>query len=405
MEPSQERDIFRPSGHVPPLRPPKLPTVRIGFDAKRLYCNRTGLGNYSRTLAGDLARYHPEGDYHLYTPRLPQDSPGAAFAGDTRFETHVSTAAIKAYWRSYGVVSDLRADGVDVYHGLSHELPFSIGSAPVRSVVTVHDLIFRKYPDTFSWFDRQVFDRKLRYACVHADLVVAISESTRRDLIEAYGVDERRVRVVYQSCGRLWYGDIEGRSNDSAVIAALPQDLPREFLLSVGSVETRKNLKLLVEAYRVLRPNERLPVVVVGRHTRYQDEVEALAQACGVADLFTFLPNLRDDRALKHLYQRAAALIYPSLYEGFGLPVAEALLCGTPVITSDVSSLPEAGGPGSLYVDPTDPEALADAVRQVLGNEALREQMVMTGRAYALERFDPERLTGQVHGIYHEVVG
>lgn len=380
--------------------------MRIGFDAKRLYCNRTGLGNYSRTLVADLATYHPEDAYHLYTPRLPGDSPGADFAKDARFQTHVSTAPVQAYWRSCGVVRDLLADGVNVYHGLSHELPLRLGRAGIRSVVTVHDLIFRKYPCTFSWFDRQVFDRKLRYACAHADAIVAISESTRRDLIVAYGVAEGRVSVVYQSCGRLWYEeDVSGRDDLASADELLPPGLPHEFLLSVGSVETRKNLRLLVEAYRVLRPDERLPVVVVGRRTRYQDEVESLARANGVADLFTYLPDLRDDRALKRLYQRAAALVYPSLYEGFGLPVAEALLCRTPVITSGTSSLPEAGGPGSLYVDPTDPAALAAALRRVLGDRALRAQMAEVGRAYALERFDPQRLTAEMHEIYQGLRG
>src|SRR5581483_8496685 len=172
--------------------------MRIGYDAKRAFLNRTGLGNYSRWLIQSLALYHPQNHYYLYTPKL---KPG----NNIDFPSVVRTILPKSklftsWWRSSGIVQDLLRDKIDLYHGLSHELPAGIGKTGIKSVVTVHDLIFMRFPQYFSWINRVIYGAKLKYACQAADKIIAISDRTKQDIIELIGISPDKIEVVYQGC-------------------------------------------------------------------------------------------------------------------------------------------------------------------------------------------------------------
>ncbi|HHB79405.1 MAG TPA: glycosyltransferase family 1 protein [Saprospiraceae bacterium] len=368
--------------------------MNIGFDAKRLFNNFTGLGNYSRTLLKNLLEFYPNNSYHLYTPKYKSNSQTQFFL-KSPYQLFFPKFP-KLLWRSYLITNQLKKDNIDLYHGLSHELPLNVKNSGIKSVVTIHDLIFKKYPQTFPLIDRSIYDFKFKRACANADTIVAISESTKKDIVELYDIDHAKIKVVYQSCQPLYY---QPSSLAEKEIKAL-YGIPDEYLLFVGSVETRKNVKLLIEAYRHLHKDFRIPLVIVGRPRQGIQEIRALIESVGMAHLVIWIENLSDNEHLQVLYQEAQAFIYPSLYEGFGLPVVEALLSRTPVITSNVSSLPEAGGPNSLYINPLESEDLAQAIEKVLTDVGLRQTMIAKGFEYAHSRFGRRVVTDTLVDIY-----
>lgn len=374
---------------------------RLGYDAKRLFHNATGLGNYSRTLLTNLRAAHPEYSYYLYSPRLSKHAYTLPFHDTTAYTLRQARGSIRTLWRSYGVVNELQRDGIDLYHGLSHELPYGLGRAGIKSVVTIHDLIYRRHPEWYPAVDRWIYDRKVRHACRQADRIIAISAHTQRDIVEYYGIDPARIDVVYQSCDPLFYTDDAG-----APEGGLDRyRLPAEYLLFVGSLTPRKNLPLILRAYLLLPEADRLPLVIVGRGGRYREEILQTPAYRSLHPLLHWIDDLDDNRLLKLLYRRSRALLYPSHYEGFGLPVAEALLSGTAVITSKVSSLPEAGGPGALLVDPDRAEDMAAAIRQIMGDDALRDRLIEEGRAYARTTFGAEATTRALVRSYRRALG
>lgn len=373
--------------------------MKIGFDAKRLFCNGTGLGNYSRTLVNNLADVHPEHDYFLYTTKINPSLPIDSFLDEKRFTVKQSTALLKAYWRSFGIVQQLEKDGIELYHGLSHELPFGIHKTRIKTVVTIHDLIFKVYPNTYKPIDRWLYDWKFRYSCQYADKIIAISEHTKRDIVHYYGIQPNKIEVLYQACNALYY------NNELTTTNVLEKySIPESYFLYVGTIQERKNLKLLINAYKHLPEALKLPLVIVGNGKKYRQEAFQLAEKMGLSNLMIWIHDLENNHCLQQLYKKAQLLVYPSFYEGFGLPVAEALLSQTPVITAKTSSLPEAGGAHTLYVEPTDEKGLATAMVKICSNETLRSAMIEKGLGYANQTFHPKQLSKQLMNCYETVL-
>lgn len=372
--------------------------MRIGFDAKRLFCNFTGLGNYSRTLVANLAKFHPSHSYHLYSPSLKKQAKTSPFFNNP-YQAFAPQTAFKSLWRSFAIPKQLQQDSIDLYHGLSHELPIGIQQSGIKSIVTIHDLIFKVYPETYSFFDRKIYDWKFRYSCQKADRIIAISEHTKQDIVHYYNINPKKIKVIYQACQQLYY-----TLNDSKSVDLLLQkyQLPERYVLSVGTLQERKNLKLLFKAYQHLPKAQQLPIVIVGNGGSYKEEVQQLLQKMRLEPLVFWITNLEADETLQALYQKATLLVYPSFYEGFGLPVVEALLSKTPVITANTSALKEAGGPDSLYVSPTDDKALAKAIQQVLEHPTLTQDRCKKGYEYALKHFHPEKLSQELMDCYQE---
>lgn len=371
--------------------------MKIAFDAKRLFNNHTGLGNYSRSLVRNLQSYFPEHAYHLFTPDVSSNEQTAYFNNKEKFHVHESKARLKAYWRSFSMVKDLINTNIDIYHGLSNELPHNISQSGIKSVVTIHDLIFKIYPETYSIAERVIYDRKFRYACQHADKIVAISEHTKKDIIRYYQIPEEKIAVIYQTCNPIFYHQ---RSDEENAKVLTQYHLPKEFLLSVGSVESRKNLKLIIETYKQYSKQINIPLVIIGKGGQYKKDCINLIAKYGLGAHFIWLDKLSDNLHLQSIYQSATALIYPSFYEGFGLPIAEALLCKTPVIAGDTSSLREAGGANTLYIQPNNVEALAQSILQIKDNKDLALHMGEAGYQYALNTFSAEQVSTQMLRLY-----
>ena len=364
--------------------------MKIGYDAKRIVRNGTGLGNYGRTLVNDIAQYDAKLDLRLYAPDKGRDElRGQIVAQDNVSFCYPDDSALpfaKAWWRTKGIVKDLLHDGVQIYHGLSGELPFGISKTNIRSVVTIHDLIFLRHPEFYHWLDTKIYAWKFRQTIREADHIIAISECTKRDIMEYADVDERRISVIYQSCApRFTIGSAKSASR---------------YILSVGSIEARKNILLAVKALPYL-PDD-LSLVVVGRHTKYTDEVLDYVREHGLAHRVKVMHGVTDEQ-LPQLYAGAEAFVYPSRYEGFGIPIIEAISCGLPVVACTGSCLEEAGGPDSLYVDPDDEQAMAAAIRQVLKGAEGREQRISRSQQY-IRRFEGNDVAGQVFELYQSLL-
>jgi len=179
--------------------------MKIGYDAKRAFLNNTGLGNYSRWLIKAMAQNYPEHEYYLYTTKIKKKSPADFFKQFPNIQTILPVGKlIKAWWRSKGVVEDLKRDKIDLYHGLSHEIPIGIKEAGIKSVLTVHDLIFMHYPDQFGWLSRNIYFLKVKKSCAMADKIIAISQKTKEDIITLLGTNPNKIEVVYQGCDPLF---------------------------------------------------------------------------------------------------------------------------------------------------------------------------------------------------------
>lgn len=358
--------------------------MRIGFDAKRIFQNATGLGNYSRAVVKNLAALYPEHEYFLFTPNASHRLP---FETSAQVQTVVGRGSV---WRSFGIRRDMIKHKIDVFHGLSNELPFSINKADVKSVVTIHDLIFGLFPHHYPGVDRTVYELKTKFAVNHADVIVAASESTKRDIVATYHTAPERIQVIYQTCDDLFYRQP----------APLPETyaLPDQFMLYVGSVTERKNLLAVVHAYKHLSESDRIPCVIVGQGKRYAEEVKAAIVSDHLEKYFLFLQDVPTEH-LPALYAKALLFIYPSLYEGFGIPILESMVVGCPVITSNVSSLPEVGGDAALYFNPADAAHIAQMISKTIQHPELRTEMINKGRIQAA-RFTKSTLTRQLIDVY-----
>jgi len=371
--------------------------MKIAFDAKRIFNNPTGLGNFSRALIDHLHYYFPENEYLLFTPDI--GSAGDYERYRDRFTTIESKTRFKNIWRSYSIRKDIESAAVDVFHGLSNEIPFWLRNT--KTVVTIHDTIFKVLPDTYPQLDRWLYEEKTRYACKYADAVITISEHTKKDLVRFFGIAPERVRVIYQACDPVYY------KTEKLPFSKLPgylDDLPSEFMLYVGSVIPRKNLLTLIKAIERLPIGQQLPLLVVGSGKHYKKKIESYLLTNRMQHLIHWIPPKIGKEALKVLYSKALLTIYPSLYEGFGLPVVESILCETPVITSNTSALSEAGGQSAVYIDPLNAAELQSAILRILNDYSYYKEQVKKGRQEALKKFDPEICTGKVVEVYRSLV-
>ena len=377
--------------------------MKIGFDAKRLYNNFTGLGNHSRTTIDILTEEFPEHEYWLYTPKVRLNGTTLPYVGKKNCHTVTPKGMVRgSAWRTYGLVKDMKRDGIEVFHGLSNEMPVGLFHSGIASVVTIHDVAFKTFPDMYHWHDRKIYNLKWQYACNHADHIICISECTKRDVLEFYNVPEHKVEVVYQPVNPIYYTPLAPNTQEpkNSTIQGLTNSGP--YMLYVGAINSRKNLLGIVKAMELMPKDVLLPLVVVGGGGSYKQKVQAYIAEKGMEKWFVW-PDMVDKVALQRLYTHAEMLVYPSFYEGFGLPVVEAQLCGCPVVTSNVSSLPEAGGPFALQADPNNPEDISEKMTRLLTDTELRQQAIEGGRQYAAETFDPKRLARQLMGVYEKI--
>jgi glycosyltransferase involved in cell wall biosynthesis len=373
--------------------------VRIGFDAKRLFNNFTGLGNYSRFIVNALVSHFPEHDYWLYTPKLKGHPETLHFLDSNRFTVRQPEPGLGSmfpgWWRSFQLGSVAYRDGVNIFHGLSNELPSGKPSR-LKTVVTVHDLIFKRFPQYYNPVDIQIYSWKLARACTSADAIVAVSHQTAADLRELMSVKEDKIRVVYQGCHPNFKREVTSEVLDQV---RQKYNLPERFILCVGTLEERKNAALLLKALPMVK--EKIPIVLVGKSTSYKNKLEELVIRNRQTDRVQFLHHV-SFADLPAVYRLAQLFVYPSVFEGFGIPIVEAIVSGVPVITSRGSCFDEAGGPATRYVNPANPEELATQINQVLSNSSMQREMIDRSKEY-VSRFEPAIIARQLMQVYQEM--
>lgn len=350
--------------------------MKIAYDAKRYYHNRTGLGNYSRTLVGNMRERHGDVEAVLY------DS--------------------KSLERTFRLGRKAKGEGCDLFHGLSNELPRDVVRAGVPSVVTMHDVAWRTFPDMYKPWDRLMYDWKYGWAAKNATHVVCISEATKREVMRYYDVPEERISVIYQPVQPLFYTPMDDAEADH-IIKDVLGSLPA-YALTVGSINSRKNLLGMVKALEQIPEGMRPLLLVVGDGREYRRKVEEYVESRGLRRWFRVESGIHDGRVLQALYTRALCMMYPSFCEGFGLPVVEASLQCCPVIASNVSSLPEAAGSDAMLVNPESAEEIANALDTMLGDSGERTRRGKAGHDYCMARYQPSVLTDQMYELYERIV-
>jgi glycosyltransferase involved in cell wall biosynthesis len=367
--------------------------MNIGFDAKRALFNRSGLGNYSRSTIGLLARFYPEHHYSLFTGsksyELFQPSGNQIIVEP---ESGLINA-IPSLWRSWGIHHQIQSQKLDIYHGLSNELPWSIKKTRAKSVVTIHDLIFLRYPEYYPLTDRRIYKLKFQHACRVADKIIATSEATKADIVSYFGTDPHKIAVVYQTCDPVFRIPL---SMDVKAVTKRKYELPEHFILYLGTIEKRKNALTLVKAY--LNENIDIPLVIAGKPTVYLDEIKYFLKDKPGGKRIIFRHNI-ESPDLPALYQSAKIFVFPSVFEGFGIPILEALYSGTPVITSRGSCFAETGGDAALYCDPYDAQQMGKCISEVLNDAAGRETMIEKGFLHS-QKFDEIHVAENLMRVY-----
>ena len=375
--------------------------MRIGYDGKRAVMNNTGLGNYSRLLINVLASRYPENQYLLYTPGLRKNPrmDEVLRHDNVRLVTpdDMTGRMLSGLWRVTGVSSQFKRDGIDLAHGLSGELPLTIGESGIPSVVTMHDVIFRHYPQYYGDIDRRIYDYKFRRAVENATRVIAISECTKRDIIKFYGTDPDKISVVYQGCAAQFH-----RTPSQQEIAEVKAKygINRPYIISVGTIEQRKNQIMAVRGMRGL-PDE-FDLVLVGRRTDYARTIDRYIETYAMGDRVKFIENA-PFADLPALYAGAYCSSYTSRYEGFGIPVIESLSVGTPAVVATGSCLEEAGGPSTPAVDPDDVEEWINVVKEMINYPEVREQTAAEGRDY-VARFSDDAMAHDTMEVYRKAL-
>ncbi|NQU87229.1 MAG: glycosyltransferase family 4 protein [Mariniphaga sp.] len=371
--------------------------MRIGFDAKRAFLNQAGLGNYSRNTLISLKKHFPENDYVLFTPEIrkgifPEQSDFDVYSPDSP-----ASKIFKSLWRSFSLSGMLKKQEIDLFHGLTHELPSGIHKTGVKSVVTIHDLIFLRYPQYYKSIDRKIYLQKIKYACDVTNRIVAISNQTRDDIIHFLDIDPSKIDVVFQGISPRFY------SNEEADFSVLKRkyNLPDRYILSVGTIELRKNQMNILKG--MLSSNINIPLVLVGKPTQYAIKLSEFASKNGMERNVIILNEVSDEE-LPSLYQNAQMLVYISEFEGFGLPIIEAMASGCPVLTSNKSCMPETGADAAKYCDPLNIEEVGELMSNILNNEKLRNQLIEKGKKRAQE-FTYEKTSAALFEIYNKVFG
>jgi glycosyltransferase involved in cell wall biosynthesis len=379
--------------------------MKIAFDAKRAYQNETGLGNYSRTLISSLAQNYQQHTYYLCAPKLTNRFDASAFNNVHSITPVNYPTALRSFWRSNGVMKDLLANKVDIYHGLSHEIPYQINRTAIKSAVTIHDLIFERHPKQYNLIDTLIYRSKFRYACKHADRIIAISLQTKEDIIRFYKISENKIDVCYQSCNPAFAKPVD----EGELLRIKNQyKLPDRFLLYVGSIIERKNLLNICKALHTLSSQQSISLVVIGKGGKYRLQVIDYCKQNNLQHRVRFLSyearvgsdeKFTSGADFPAIYKQALCMIYPSIFEGFGIPVLEALWSRLPVITSNVSCMPETAGDAAVYVDPFSVEELSRAIFEITTDISLRETLKEKGWIQA-QKFTPEKCAADVMDVY-----
>ena len=363
----------------------------IGIDASRAARRkRTGTERYSFELIRHLVALDQKNRYRLYFDRPP-------FCELRIANCELRVMPFPRLWTHVRLSWEMMHRPPDVLFVPAHVLPIV---HPPRSVVTIHDLGYLYFPRTYRALDRLYLDLSTRYNARAAVHIIADSQATKRDLMERYGVDPAKITVVYPGYDEEAFQPVRGREAIEAVKARY--SIAGDYILFVGTIQPRKNLVRLMEAFSLLkRQAADLQLVIAGKKGWLYEAIFRRVEELGLEGQVVFTGYVAEED-LPALFSGARLFVFPSLYEGFGLPVLEAMACGVPVVCSNASSLSEVAGDAALLFDPLDVEGMAAAMERVLGDERLRAELVERGLKRARE-FSWERCARETLAVLESV--
>ena len=368
--------------------------MRIGIDVRKLH--DFGIGTYIRNLLQQLARFDRDTEFVLLC--RSEDASGlAAFLGEN-FRTVVVTAGNYSLAEQVAIPLALQREGVTLFHAPHYVLPPLVRC---RSIVTIHDCIHLMFPEYLpNRFAHAYAKASITLAARRAKRILTVSESSKRDILRFVDVPADRIDVIYNAYDESFA--IEPREEDVLRVRERYQ-LQDPFVLYAGNVKPHKNLERLIEAFGIVRREglDALKLVLIGDDISKYAVLRRAVHRLQLHKHVRFLGYLPEE-TLAVMYRLARVFVFPSLYEGFGLPPLEAMASGTPVITSNASSLPEVVGDAAILVDPYDPDAIAGAIRRVVSDETLRNDLRRRGLARAKE-FSWVQSVTRIRRIYDEV--
>ena len=388
--------------------------MTIYLDISAAVHRRAGLGRYAESLARALLSQLTNLPTYQ-SPNLPiSQSTNLAFfynreagieplVGLEHIPAHTISLGYKpwrmAVWAGQvaGIGFNRLVPGATLFHAAEHLL---LPLRGVPTVLTVHDLIFRRYPQHHKPLNRWYLNATLPLYCRRADHIIAVSEQTKRDVMAAYGVPADKISVIYEAA------DARFRPQPAEAVAEVRARyrLPDRYLLFVGTIEPRKNLGRVLAAFERLHAEGLTDaLVIVGKRGWLYDDFFAQLEQSPVKRAVLF-PGFVPDADLPAIYAGAQALAFPSEFEGFGLPVLEAMACGAPVVCSNSSSLPEVAGDAALRVDPADTDAITAALRRVVADADLAAELARRGVAQAA-RFSWQRAAAETLAVYWQLIG
>ena len=376
--------------------------MHIAIDGKRFFLNSSGLGRYSRSLVEGLLSLQDEClRITLFRPKgtvrfeAPEDPALNVHTADYMLPGDIGNA----YWRFYKLSRQINQGDYSLFHGPSHVVPTRLDRP---SVVTMLDLIFLRFPEYFPIYDRNYYRTIFKRSAHRADHIISISEATKADLMAYFDSDPEKISVIYPAVD-------EGLMPLKESLLKSIRDkfnLPGTYILYVGNIEPRKNILRLAQAFDMLMTHKKISaktwLLIVGRKGWFTRRIFSGVARLKHKDRIRFVgPVYGQD--LSGIYQMATVMAYPSLFEGFGYPVLEAMQLGTPVLTSNISSMPEAAGNAAHLVEPEDVQDIADGLEKILVDEHLRTSMIRKGRAHAAQ-FSVRRMAKQTLSVYRQLL-
>lgn len=364
--------------------------MRVTLNGLIIDKQRAGIGHYGYNLINSLIKLNSQIDFTFYTQKVIDfDSGKIVRRGE--------------YNKSYKRILDeqllmpFKYRGSDLIHFIDYSSPFLPMKIPF--IVTIHDLSFYEYPDTFSYGSRKIKEVLAPISIKRSARIIADSENTKRDIVERFPNAAEKVRVIYP--GRPKYDLVNNYSKISDV--RRKYGINGKYILVVGTFEPRKNLVRMLEAFKIIAEKfSDINLVLIGKKGWLYGDIYEKINDIRIAER-VISTGYVDDEDMPYLYRGAEVFCYPSLYEGFGLPPLEAMSCGTPVVVSNTSSLPEVVGDAGIYIDPYDIESIANGIIRVLNDSTLRQDLKNRGLKQC-EKFSWERAASQVIEVYREIL-
>lgn len=355
--------------------------LTIGFDAKRIFNNSTGLGVYSRNLVSNLIEHYPENNYVLFTPKISFPFEITA----PNLEVVFPKTPFTSLWRTSGINKDIERKQIDIYHGLSNEIPIRLNPS-TRYVCTIHDLIWLKLPSAYNAIDRIVYTKKLKHACQYSDILIATSQQTADDLQEIMKVPASKIRVVYQT--------------GPSVILNIDSESPLKnpYLFYLSSFEQRKNHLSLLKTFFKCKGGQNIKLVLAGKPGPSLPLIQRFIEKYGLGDEVIILQNITDEEKFTWL-KHAKSFVYPSVYEGFGIPLLEAMKIGTPLLLNNLPVFKEIAGETAKYFDLNIEKDFENKLNQII-----ESPKGIVNYTEQLQKFTSKETSSSLWKVYEELM-